>query len=68
MLSLAEYRASLCPICGYSKDICHAAENENRFDVPPPARCHASTAIRRARENAEYEHPDCLTWSTVLKP
>lgn len=68
MLSLAEYKSSLCPICGYPKDVCQAAENSNKFVPNLPSRCHATTALRRAQKdpNNEYEHPDALIWSTTL--
>lgn len=68
MLSLTEYRAGLCPICGYPKDVCQALENVGRFDVPPPARCHATTALRQFQKDREYDVPDALVWSAILKP
>lgn len=66
MLSLAAYRAELCPVCGNPKAVCQAATSDSRFTVPPPARCHATTAIRRAQNEGEREYPEALVWSAQL--
>lgn len=68
MLSLAEYRAGICPICGYPKEICQAAENANQFVANPPSRCHATTALKQFQKDNEYEHPEALVWSASIKP
>lgn len=67
MRALTAYRDSLCPICGNSKTVCQAAENSDRFTVPPPSRCHATTAIRKESEKAERDVPDALVWSAQLR-
>ena len=46
--------------------MCQAAENEGKFQVPPPSRCHATTALRRFQDDAEYPQPDALIWSARL--
>lgn len=66
MLALAGYRASLCPVCGYPRDVCQASENAGRFSVPPPTRCHATTAIQQV-DREGYEVPQALIWSAELK-
>lgn len=67
MLSLAAFKAGLCPICGYPKEICQAPENATKFAANPPSRCHATAALRRFQEKNEYEYPDTLIWSADLK-
>lgn len=67
MLSLAEFKAGLCPICGYPKEICQAPENSTKFAASPPSRCHATAALRRFQKENEYEYPDSLIWSAQLK-
>lgn len=49
-LALAQYEAGLCPLCGRHVSICTAPGAEGRIHVPPPTRCHVTTAIERARE------------------
>ncbi|MGW8565653.1 hypothetical protein [Isoptericola sp. NPDC055881] len=72
MLALAEWEASeVCPLCGWPKDVCQAREAEFGIDVPPPVRCHVTTAIRiaqkaRAEGNAA-PHEDALIWSAQAK-
>lgn len=68
MLALAAYRASLCPVCGNPRAECMDPAAENGFTVPPPARCHRATALKRAqkdRQESPGEHDDALAWSTV---
>lgn len=67
MLSLAAYRAELCPICGSPRDMCQTAFDSAAFEVPPPTRCQATTAIQIAQTEAEYPHPGALVWSAVPK-
>lgn len=67
MLSLAEYRAGLCPICGNPRDICQTPGDAGAFDVPPPTRCQATTAIQIAQTDTEYPHPGALVWAAVPK-
>lgn len=51
MTALAKWRdVEVCPLCGWPRDICQAAETEWALEVPLPTRCHVTTAIRRAQE------------------
>lgn len=50
MLALAAHRATLCPLCGRPLSVCTDPASEGRWTVAPPTRCHASTAIARARK------------------
>lgn len=45
MLALHAWRKALCPKCGRPLSECTAPENEGRYTVPPPTRCHATTAV-----------------------
>lgn len=67
MISFAEYKSGICPVCGYPKEICQAAENSNKFAANPPSRCHATTALKRFQKDNEYEYPEALIWSAELK-
>lgn len=72
MLALQRYRVEdLCPICGRPKSVCQAPEAEFMFDVPPPNRCHITTALRRAQKTyldaAHAPHPDALDWHVTLR-
>lgn len=67
MISFAEYKSGICPICGYPKEICQAPENTAAFVANPPSRCHATAALRRFQKENEYEYPDSLIWSATLK-
>lgn len=72
MLALAEYRAEiLCPLCGWPREVCQATGADASIETLPPARCHISTAISRAREawqkapNGGY--PEALLWGVRVK-
>lgn len=67
MLSLSEYRAGLCPICGNPRDICQTPTDAAAFDVPPPTRCQATTAIQIAQDEGGHERPGSLVWAAVPK-
>lgn len=69
MLSLAEYRSGLCPLCGSPRELCQAEENSAAFIAPPPTRCHATTAIRQAARDlgGDYPTPEGLIWSAELR-
>ena len=61
MLALAEYQASLCPNCGRPLAVCSAPDAEGKVQVPPPTRCHVTTAVARAREPyAKSKYPNAL--------
>lgn len=61
MLALASYRASRCPNCG--RDIDECTTSEGKWQVPPPTRCHASTALSIAQvAYRESPQPESLLW------
>lgn len=68
MLALAEYEAALCPSCGGPITECTAVENDGRFKVGLPVRCHRTTAIAIASEKAEHKHPQALMYSAEYNP
>jgi hypothetical protein len=48
-LALDQREASLCPCgCGLPASVSQDPENEDRFEVDLPIRCHARTALIRA--------------------
>lgn len=64
-------RDELCHLCGWPKEICQARETETLLEVPPPTRCHVTTAIKRAQEGRAQQggvkHEDALLWSARIK-
>lgn len=63
MLALAEYRATRCPDCGRDVRECTDPASEGKYRVPPPDRCHATTALVIAQKvNAESPQPEALLW------
>jgi len=50
MLALAAYRRGLCPLCGRPLEECTAQDADGAYTVPPPTRCHATTALMVAQE------------------
>lgn len=61
MLALAEWRATRCPACGGDIRECTDPASEGRYEVPPPHRCHAATAIAAAQERyMDSQHPQAL--------
>lgn len=48
--------------------MCQALENVGKFVPNPPARCHATTALRQYQKDREYDTPDALVWSVGLQP
>lgn len=72
MIALEQYRANeLCPLCGRPKSICQDPEAEFAVTVPPPTRCHITTAQRRAQqsymEGPHADYPEALLWGIGLK-
>lgn len=77
MVALAEYRDSvLCPLCGGPRDECSSIENENAFVVPPPSRCHKTTALERAQQARRgdgktpkpgTQHDRALLWAVTRR-
>jgi len=67
-MALDYYEATaVCQLCGRPTSVCQAPENEDRFDVEAPTRCHATTALIRAQERGEYEQERALLWATDLR-
>lgn len=70
MLALQYYRSGLCPKCGSPVEECHAPENEGRYRVPPPERCHKTTALHVASEpyrtNKDVKASDALLYRVEL--
>jgi len=63
LLALAEYRDRRCPSCGGDLEECTAPEAEGGFEVPPPMRCHAKTALEIAQaEYTDTPQPGALLW------
>lgn len=68
MLALAEWENALCPACGRPASVCQDPMTEFRLSVPPPTRCHITTAVRRAQKQYEKsEHPEALLFGAVLR-
>lgn len=61
MLALEISRQSRCPNCGRATDECTTHET---WEVPPPTRCHVSTALAIARQpyTESSPHPEALLW------
>jgi hypothetical protein len=72
MVALATYRRTeICPLCGWPREVCQAAETEWALDVPLPTRCHVTTAIHRAQEARSSmgggAHDEALLWGAQVK-
>ena len=71
MRSLAKWRDEhICPSCGWPKEICQSPEAEFGLEVPPPTRCHVTTALRRAQKAYNEDptaNPDGLLWAARLR-
>ena len=72
MLALETWeRDEVCPMCGWPKEICQAREAETMLEVPPPTRCHVTTAVKRAQDARAQQgggkHDDALIWGAQLK-
>lgn len=69
MLGLQAYRASLCPMCGLPTEVCSAPENEGKFKVEGPIRCHKTTALIVAGKKLDPNHPnaEALMFGASLK-
>ena len=69
MLALAEYRDSLCPLCGGPKDICQAPEFTYNFGFAPPVRCRVATALDESREqHKDTKHASALLHVPLIAP
>lgn len=74
MLALAEWRDGLCPLCGGPREECSSIDNENAYTVPPPSRCHKTTALERAQQarrgdsgkpNPATKYDRALLWAVM---
>lgn len=57
----------MCPCgCGLPRSVSQAEENEDRFTVGDPVRCHARTALGLAQEKygGDIPEPEALMWAT----
>lgn len=69
-IALAYSAVELCPRCGGPAYLCQDPEFQERWQAPPPIRCHRLTAIRVAQKAVTEEtNPavDALIWGSVLK-
>lgn len=57
MLALKVYEDTmLCPLCGGPKSECLNPDNETRYRVDPPTRCHRTTAqLRFMKGDGQWE-------------
>lgn len=62
MLALAQWRDGLCPVCQRPLEECADPKADGGYSVPPPTRCHATTAVQAAA--AKYQ--DSETPSALL--
>ncbi|MBM0277807.1 hypothetical protein [Micromonospora tarensis] len=63
MAALAAHRSGRCPSCGGDAAVCCAPDGDGAFVVPPPTRCHVTTALAVAQ--AQYQdspQPQALLW------
>lgn len=71
MLALDAWEASLCPMCGWPREVCQAPEAEWSLEATLPTRCHVMTAIRRAQGEREAmgggKYDDALSWGAQVK-
>ena len=55
-MALDLYEGGLCPCgCGYPSEVAHDPENEDRFRMDLPIRCHARAAMVLAQKNRHDE-------------
>ena len=74
MTALEKWRAeSLCPLCGFPKEVCQSPQTEYRVSVPDPTRCHITTAIKKAQDarvkryGDSLKFEDGLLWAVTLR-
>lgn len=68
-LVLAYAKVDLCPRCGRPSFICQDPDLQFNWRVPPPVRCHATTALIQAQARVdEKSNPQsgALMWHTEL--
>jgi hypothetical protein len=67
MLALIVYERNLCPNCGRPLSVCTDPKSEGKWQVPPPTRCHATTALAIAQEAHQgAPNPGALLWSAQM--
>lgn len=69
-VGLEMHEAGICGSCGYPRSVCQSADNEFRFEADGPYRCHATTAMEKARERhitKDTDAPRALSWVPLLK-
>ena len=71
MRALEHYRTEMiCPSCGWPKEICQDPMTEFKVEVPPPTRCHVTTALRNAQKAASEKSnagAEGLLWAARLR-
>jgi hypothetical protein len=68
-LGLADFEDSLCPACGRPSSVCQNPDNDGRFAVLDPIRCHATTALSIKTDRDREKHtlaPDALLYEVQL--
>jgi hypothetical protein len=65
-LALNQYEDNLCPCgCGYPSVVSQAPENEDRFRMDLPIRCHARAALvvaQKQRKDEDDPTAEALMW------
>lgn len=65
-MSLELYEAGLCGSCGLPRHVCHDPDTE--WVAEGPDRCHATTAVIRAKErHGDTNQPQALSWQPVKR-
>jgi hypothetical protein len=68
VLGLIEYEAQTCHGCGGWLPETTSAENEGRYRVDPPGRCHRCKAIHSKQDEYEEQNPRSLVlWNAELR-
>lgn len=69
-LALVDYEAGLCTGCGEPMSECHDPDNKTAYEVLPPVRCYACTALEITHDGINAENtkqPGALRWIVRLK-
>lgn len=68
-LALGFDQMDLCAACGGPAFLCQDPENQYNWKIPPPVRCHRTTALRVAQRKVTEETnpvPEALLWRSIL--
>jgi hypothetical protein len=68
-LGLAAFEDTLCPACGRPTSVCQNPDNDGRFAVRDPIRCHVTTALSMrvdADKDKKQLAPDALLYNVEL--